>query len=180
MELTSMRFKTFTWPHNPQTYSINYHRSVVTHKIPFGRYHLQDLGLTRRVMKGVGEFTGEGAYDTFRELASLFYEESPGVLVHPLWQTTMAWFVGLELEQEPKKNYVRYSFEFWECGESEANSAALLEADEGEGWHTVLEGETLWIIAGRYGTTVEELLALNPTLKNPNLIAPGDQIRVKE
>ena len=124
MILSPMRFKTFVWPHNPRVYSITYERKLAVHKIPFGRHYLQSLGQTRRVLKGEGEFVGEGAYDTFKALASIFYEETPGTLVHPVWMTTTAWFAGLELRQEPRRDYVAYSFEFWEVL-SNSNTTAL-------------------------------------------------------
>lgn len=44
--------------------------------------------------------------------------------------------------------------------------------------HTVESGEHLGIIAGRYGVRTAELVALNPQLRDPNLIRPGDEIRV--
>jgi len=44
--------------------------------------------------------------------------------------------------------------------------------------HTVEAGEHLGIIAGRYGVRSQEVVALNPQLANPNLIRPGDVIRV--
>ena len=44
MELAPMRYKDFVWPHNPRTYTIEYRRAMGEHKVPFGRYHLQDLG----------------------------------------------------------------------------------------------------------------------------------------
>ena len=112
--LNSMRFKDFVWPHNPTVYSISFERPMALHKIPFGRYSLQSLGMSRRIMKGEGAFAGENAYQQFKALASTFYENSPGTLVHPLWDTTTAWFVALELEQEPRENFVKYRFEFWE------------------------------------------------------------------
>ena len=65
MKLAAMRYKGYVWPHNPRTYTIDYQRNVAVQKVPFGRYHLQDLGLTRRVMRGEGEFVGEGADDEF-------------------------------------------------------------------------------------------------------------------
>lgn len=114
MKLNSMRFKGFVWPHNPSVYTISYERNMAVHKVPFGRYRLQSLGMTRRVMKGEGEFAGEDAYRQFQLLAAVFYEDTPGTLVHPLWNTTSAWFVKLELAQEPREDYVRYRFEFWE------------------------------------------------------------------
>ena len=45
--------------------------------------------------------------------------------------------------------------------------------------HIVQRGDTLRIIANRYGTTVDALLALNPGIKNPNLIYVGQVIRVR-
>lgn len=44
--------------------------------------------------------------------------------------------------------------------------------------HTVQRGDTLRIIANRYGTTVNAILALNPNIRNPNLIYVGQVIRV--
>ena len=116
MKLASMRYKSFVWPHNPRVYSIEFERAMALNKIPFGRYVLQNLGLTRRVMRGEGEFQGADAYEQFKKLATVFYEETPGTLVHPLWDTTTAWLVELRLEQEPRPDYVKYSFTFWEEG----------------------------------------------------------------
>jgi LysM repeat protein len=45
--------------------------------------------------------------------------------------------------------------------------------------HTVQRGDTLRIIANKYGTTVDALLALNTNIKNPNLIYIGQVIRVR-
>ncbi|MDL2225687.1 LysM peptidoglycan-binding domain-containing protein [Eubacteriales bacterium OttesenSCG-928-M02] len=43
--------------------------------------------------------------------------------------------------------------------------------------YTVVRGDTLWGIAQRYGTTVNDILAIN-NIPNPNLIYPGQVIRV--
>ena len=107
--LTPMRYQAIPGPHNPRVYSIDYERKMAVHKVPFGLYHLQDLGRTRRVMEGEGEFVGADAYSQFGQLANVFYDSGPGLLVHPLWQTASAYFVALRLEQEPRPDYVRYS-----------------------------------------------------------------------
>lgn len=187
MNLSPMRFKNFIWPHNPKVYSITYERKMAVHKVPFGRHHLQSLGQTRRVLRGEGEFVGEGAYETFSQLATVFYEETPGVLIHPVWVTTTAWFVHLELRQEPRPDYVRYSFEFWEVVDRDQVSVTTVDNGAGTGaaeeperlWHTVVKGDTLWALARRYDTTVAELVELNPAIANPNLIYPGQKVRVR-
>ena len=189
MNLAPMTFKGFVWPHNPRVYTITFERKMANYKVPFGRHYLQSLGQTRRVLRGEGEFVGEGAYDKFKELASIFYEETPGVLVHPVWVAATAWFVGLELRQEPRSDYVRYSFEFWEVYsgltdklEERANGAAAPSGGtEGGGqaaYHTVARGDTLWAIANRYGVSLSAIIQWNPQIKNPNLIRPGERVLV--
>ncbi len=194
MALAPMRYKDFTWPHNPRTYTIEYRREMGVHKVPFGRYHLQDLGPTRRVMKGEGEFVGEDAYETFKKLAAVFYSDGPGALVHPVWQGCNAYFVELSLSQEPRRDYVRYTFTFWESydgyqayarkAEGGGASGRPLPAEagggaEGEVWHTVVRGDNLWSIARRYGVELTGVIALNPQIRNPNLIYPGERVRVR-
>lgn len=190
MNLSPMRFKNYVWPHNPRVYSIDFQRKMVSHHVPFGRSVLQGMGMDHRVLKGEGEFVGPGAYREFQKLATVFYEESPGILVHPVWQTANAWFVELSVEQEPLEDYVRYRFEFWECYDNyrlalaEAGgplSAAPEEtaAETGEATYTVVSGDTLYAIARRHGMELPELVALNPQIRNLNLIHPGDEIRLR-
>ncbi len=177
MKLSPMRYKNYIWPNNPESYAISYERSVAEHKIPYGRSVLQDLGMGCRRMEGEGEFFGENAYEEFKKLATVFYEGGAGVLVHPVWQTTKAYFVKLELAQKPLRDYVRYRFAFVEPVETEEAALSEPKADEAR-FHTVTSGDTLWGIARKYATSVSALLALNPGVKNPNLIYPGERVRV--
>lgn len=185
MNLSPMRFKQFVWPHNPRIYSTTFEREMAVNKIPMGRHYLQSLGRTCRIFRGEGEFTGQGAYDTFKQLEAVFQEESAGTLVHPVWMAVTAWFVSLKLEQEPRSDYVRYSFEFREVAHgvrSELRAAQEMHTaaagSVSKVFHTAVEGETLWIIARRYDLTEEQILALNPGLRNPNLISAGQKVRV--
>lgn len=186
MLLTPMRYKDYIWPHNPAVYSITYERQIAVHKVPFGRHFTQDLGMGCRIMQGQGEFAGEGAYDEFKRLATVFYSGGPGPLIHPLWQISNAYFTSLKLEQEPLPDYVRYRFAFRERfdGYSETltetgsgGTAALpVGAAQTENVCTVVSGDTLWGIARRYDVALEDLLRANPGIKNPNLIRVGDRV----
>ena len=108
------------------------------------------------------------------------------MLVHPVWMTTRAYFTELEVVQEPLPDYVRYRFAFCEAG---SEGAALKEVSTsaaggsaagtaGARDHTVVQGDTLWAIAARNGTTVRALCALNPQIANPNRIYPGERVRL--
>lgn len=193
MNLSPMRFKNYVWPHNPRIYEIEFKRKMVSHHVPFGRSVLESMGMDYRILRGEGEFVGAGAYREFQKLATVFYEESPGILVHPVWQTANAWFVELAVQQEPLEDYVRYTFEFWECydgyklnlreaaadsGESESRQKKT-GAQTAEAYYTVVSGDTMYAIAQRHGMQLPELVALNPQVRNINLIYPGDQLRIK-
>ena len=191
MRLTPMRFKDFTWPHNPETYTVEHRRRVAVHQVPFGGCVMQELGSSYRVLKGEGVFAGEGAYQRFRELAEVFRSEGPGLLVHPVWQTERAYFAALEAVEEPLPDYVRYRFEFWEdCGGCDTGLKAAGGTAGGGGSaspasgagsarvHTVRKGDTLWGIARSYGVELTALIRANPGIKNPNLIYPGEAVRV--
>lgn len=190
--LSPMRFKNYVWPHNPRVYQIDYERNIAVHRVPFGEYFLQAMGRTQRILRGEGEFIGENAYEEFKKLACLFYERTPGVLVHPIWQSANAYLARLRLREEPTENYVAYSFEFWECFDEYTPEAKRVSAATSAGksslpaaqhteetWYTAVSGDCLWDIARRHSLTLEALLALNPQIKNPNLLYVGDRVRVQ-
>ncbi len=183
MRLTPMRYKSYIWPHNPRSYQIDFERPVAVHKVPFGRHCIQDLGQGGRVMRGEGEFVGSGAYDQLKALATVFYQGGPGLLIHPVWQTSNAYFTQLRLVQEPSPDYVRYTFTFREGVGGYDQGLSAVETPAGvqvprQRVHTVARGETLWSIAQRYGVALEQLIRANGQIKNPNLIAIGDQVAI--
>ena len=192
MKLSSMRYKNYTWPHNPKTFVVEYRRQIAAQKVPMGGCILQDLGVNCRILRGEGEFAGPDAYEEFKTLADVFRQEGPGMLVHPVWQTDRAYFVSLSVMEEPKPDYVRYSFAFWE--DDSGYEGGLTQTDNGQAGNsasasrkqtasagrtcTVKRGDTLWAIARRYGVTLNSLIASNPQIKNPNLIYPGNEVKL--
>ena len=47
-----------------------------------------------------------------------------------------------------------------------------------DNYYTVKEGDCMSTIADRHQTSVVKLMLLNPHIKNPHLIHPGDVIRL--
>lgn len=188
--LQPMRYKDYVWPHNPRSYTITYRRRVSVQEVPYGYYTMESLGHGHRVMRGSGEFVGEGAYEEFKRLAKVFYTGGEGTLVHPCWQSAHVFFVKLSLEQMPRPDYVAYTFEFWESYDRYETALKPVPEhgkDTGGGakpsvgaaaYHTVKKGENLWSIARKYQISFAKILALNSGLKNPNLIYAGQKVRV--
>ena len=62
----------------------------------------------------------------------------------------------------------------------DAIEAAASSGQAGDGAvYTVVKGDTLWALANWYGVPLEELVALNPQIKNPNLIRVDQEVRVR-
>lgn len=109
--MNKLSYKTFVWPRNPHTYKEEYIREP--------QYYTEDketyfdgMGDMKRIITGSGAFFGDDAFAQFQKLAALFEDAEPGNLEHPIWGIRYCYFTGLELTQEPKDNYVSYTFEF--------------------------------------------------------------------
>lgn len=187
MALGVMRYKNYVWPHNPERYHVSFRRKLAAHKIPFGGTVMQDLGCEYRVMEGEGEFVGKGAYEEFKKLLAVFQEGGAGLLIHPVWEAEHAYFAELELTEEPRSQYVRYRFAFWEDGGETGGLTAVSGTAESHGSggtaagrrvHTVVKGDTLWAIARCYGVELSDVIAANPQIRNPNLIYAGERVTI--
>lgn len=189
MKLSPLKYKSYTWPTNPTRYSMRYEKNTAVHHYPYTNINeVDDTGMKPREVSGEGEFVGEGAYDEFKKLASVFYSRGPGALIHPIWQIQQAIFTRLEVEQEPTPNYVKYSFSFIEhtpevkvtevkkASSSNNNDKNKPKTKTNSKIHTVKSGDTMWAIAKRNNISLKQLVNKNPQIKNPNLIYPGNKI----
>ena len=179
MKLSPMRFKNYVWPHNPKTFEVTDVRRLTVNPVPFGRWTVTDMGCEARVLKGEGEFVGDDAYDEFMKLKAVFDEGTPGVLVHPVWQAVRVWFSALYLRQEPLQDFVSYTFEFVEDERDYKTMATIVTLPTNSPkTYTVKKGDSLWKIARQFGLTLSKIIALNPQIKNPNLIYVGQTVYV--
>lgn len=176
--LSAMKYKDFTWPNNPRVFEAYGARRIAVHRLPFAGAVLQDMGNDCRVFSGEGEFVGDDAYLSFKKLSEVFSREGAGMLTHPVWQPVNAYFTKLRLREEPRKDYVSYSFEFLECPEKSRRSNAVMYPGEPE-YCTVRQGDTVADIAAICSVPENELLRLNPQVRNPNMLTAGMRLRVK-
>ena len=188
--LVSMKYKSFIWPANPKTYEVEYQRSMRRTKIPFAdSWTVQDMGRNARIFRGEGEFSGDRAYESFRRLAEVFNEGSHGVLFHPVWGTARASFTKLRMKEEPREDYVSYSFEFIEVPDDpsyyvgsidDTDVHAYLQTREGRARYVQVEDDdTFYTIAAMNDKSVSELLALNPWVTDPDdPLTVGELIKV--
>lgn len=63
-------------------------------------------------------------------------------------------------------------------GSSTIPSVPVAPNNPAQNFHTVQRGETLSGIASQYGTNWQNIWKANPTIKNPNLIFPGQRLKI--
>ena len=175
--LAPMKYRDFTWPQNPATFEVELRRTLHSYKIPFSGFSVQNLGMQNRVFKGEGEFTGPDAYDSFRRLAKAFSVSGSGWLEHQVWPPVKVYFAKLKLKEEPREEYVSYSFEFWESEEQSGYTAGELDPGKSK-YISAQKNDTLALIASRYSKQLAKLRELNPQVKNPDVIDEGQIIRI--
>ena len=113
--MSTMTFKTFTWPQNPDYYRHEYVKEPIFTENASGEKAFSGLGARKLTITGSGVFIGKTAYSNFRSLAKLFKENTVGSLVHPVWGTYNCYLTELKLTQEPRGQYVAYEFRFQEA-----------------------------------------------------------------
>lgn len=111
--LTKIKYKSFTFPHNPETTSFRCDRSFIKHKYPnLSGNELEDFGVDAIVITGNGYFFGKNAYKQFRSLYKVFKSKGVGTFRHPIFTAvTRGLMVNLEGTVSPGGTAIKYSFE---------------------------------------------------------------------
>ena len=74
---------------------------------------------------------------------------------------------------------VSYNPQIKDINKIHIGEKVYLSSGAAEEYYIVVKGDTLGAIARKFNMALNKLLGLNPNIKNPNLIHPGDKIRVK-
>ena len=166
-----MQFKQDVWPVNPREITLRYERTVKELLLPMKGSRVQDLGRKRRVVTGKGTFSGERAMEDFRKLASVFQEEGSGVLWVPGFPSFSAVFSQLKLLSYGREGEVPYECTFLEEED--------LPAPKTPDFYLCKGGESLWEVAAKTGTVLEELVELN-RLRQIQQLSAGERIFLRK
>ncbi len=169
-----MQFKNFIWTKNPEKLSVSVTRDMKELEIPFYGAVMQDYGAKKRIISGEGEFCGPQCMHTYQALSALFQQGGSGILKLPDLPALIAKPVSLSYEATTSPHVLRYKFLFWEdlakpspVFNGNAFRFSVLVKDD---------GESLWSIANREHTTVEELVRLNPQIRWPSYLHAGERV----
>lgn len=112
--MTTMSYKTFTFPHNPEKITVTTETRLATAHCPeYGPIH-QNLGLARRVIRAEGRFYGEDAKSQYTALEALMWQSTAGRLRIPGMGVVVAYPAALQMVGEGDGTVLRYTAEFTE------------------------------------------------------------------
>lgn len=171
MTISKMRYKGFSWVHNPMTLKVTKEQVLREQYIPYGNSAVQDMGVKSRIVSGTGQLYGKDCLEMYNQLLKLQSLEGSGILSLPDTKPFYAFFKSIELACEPKPELVTYNFVFVEDLSAQKNDAQPY-------YHTVQYLQTLWDIAYEYGVDIDTLVGLNPQIKRIDELEAGERVRV--
>lgn len=172
MILAKIRYKGYSWVHNPKTLKVTKEQILRENQIPFGKSDIQDLGGKSRVISGTGQLCGEDCLIQYQQLLELQSLEGSGILSLPDTKPFYAFFKSIELDCDPTPEVVTYNFVFIE---DVSRSRVSTEPT----YYTVLSNyENLWDISYKYGVDMNTLVSLNPQIKRIDELMKGEKVRI--
>lgn len=172
MELAVIRFAGHDLPHNPKTLKVERSKSVGSVSLLGGKNIMNSVTEKASKISGTGELYGENCFKQYNELSKIHFLNKSAVLAVPNVGVFNAVLSDLKLLAEPKNNVISISFEFTCINGEEASKISPTE------FHTVLKDESLWDISYRYNIPIENLIELNPWLRNLWNIEIGKEVRL--
>ncbi len=170
MILSTMRFDGYEWEHNPLSVEISHQRILVYDLLPLVGKDTRDLGRGCMVVSGKGELYGEDCMEQYSELEKKYLQGKTGVLTIPGIVPLRARFSKLSVLAADAPDLLTYGFEFVE--------EHSLPNEKNNTEYICREGDTLFDIAHSFGTTVDELVRLNPYLRRPDELPAGKAVRL--
>ncbi|WP_099204670.1 hypothetical protein [Scatolibacter rhodanostii] len=168
MSLMTMKFKDFVWPNNPTRIEVKESKTIQQTVIPFYGEQTQNMGLMNRRVNGRGYFTGAESGKTFEALQDVFRQSGAGCLQLPGQLPFQALMESLTFIGEAGENVIEYSFSFVEKENVTSVKSSQIVISRGE--------ESLWDYAFQFSVDIEELIRLNPHIRNLHSLNQGEKV----
>lgn len=172
MKNVPLRFRGHALHHNPETLRIECAGHIRELNSPCRTPKSEYLGNRLRRVIGEGELYGADCIEQFRALEKLCADGEEGLLSLPKMPSMHAYLRELRMIAEAKEDVLSYRFEFIE------SQPAAQDVSGGGYYETVVANESLWNIAYRYRTTVEDLVRLNPQIAHIGALDARERVRL--
>ena len=177
MSANLMKYKDFVWPRNPKDINVVVENDVKDISIPRVGSVFQNYRRRKRVVSGMGEFFGENCFSQYKSLFELFKNSNDSsYLVIPNIDPFLAFFKSLKFLGDPSPNLLTYSFLFWEDIKDIYKNEINVKTD----FYIADENENLWDISLKYNLNINDLLELNPFIRDPKeILDEGERIALR-
>ena len=171
MNLTQMKFRGFTWRHNPTEITVKQAKNIRESILPFSGSKLQDIGMAKRKIEGKGFFigsAGESPMMEFKRLQEVFMQSGSGMLRLPSYEPFLAVMDRLDIIGSKGAKLVEYSFSFTEQSTTESIGENKELISTG--------GESLWDYANRFEVSIDAIERANRHIKDINCLKKGERV----
>lgn len=171
MKLCAMRYKGFTWHHNPKKLTLSSEKRVLNIEVPYCCDVIKSFGEKEVVISGVGELYGEDCLEQYKELLKLYENSDADILCLPDIPPMYAYFKELKIEADTTPDVLTYSFTF-----VRANN--IFEKKSYTNKYTVKNEKSLWEVSLKTNTDINELTRLNPQLMFIDELKENEEVRI--
>ena len=166
-----MRFDGIHLSHNPKALRVQRRQTVRSERLLSGGA-AETVSIEPEIISGTAELFGESCLSDYEKLEQLCRSGRAAALSAPFLGAFSAVLTEITLAAEPREDYIAVSFTF----KATANGSHQ-EPKHGPYCYPDF-GETYWDIADRFGTTVEELVALNPQIRSITFLTGRERVRL--
>lgn len=169
---TIMRFAGIKLSHNPKELTVKRSRTVSRHKLLSGRTETGAALYEGDTVSGSGELFGENCASDLRTLERIREKNTPAPLVVPYLGAIMAVLTELSVSACQRENYAAVSFSFMAV---QAKSCPEIKTKQ---YCTVHDECSLWDIAYENDADINELVKLNPHIRDIMQLEIGERVRL--
>lgn len=171
MKNAPMRFAGMSLHHNPHQLTLSGSENLSEIISPCCEPDSLSLGAKLYRIAGEGELYGADCLTQYQRLDALRQAHRREKLVLPRMEPMYAYLKELSLKAQPQEDVIQYRFVFTQAqSDRKTRRPRYYLTDDA--------GESLWDISRTFGVAVEELVALNPAVKNIDSLSVGTKVRL--